>query len=136
MRTVEAGASDSDLIALLSEWSDLMAAGDFAAAADFLHQPSEESGAETWTADSLKTYIQNYGSWDERTGQDRMRVTSTAEAAQRAPAPHEVFSYKDRPPDIEFALPLNGEWSDLTAMIDVVEVDGRWAFVLYDLHVL
>lgn len=136
MRTVAAGTSDAELLDCLSEWSDLMAAGDFVAAADFLHPPTGESRAQTWTAETLKTYIENYGSWDKLPNGRRMRVTPTTEAAAARLAPHEVFSYRDRPPDIEFRLPLNGEWSDLTAMIDIREQDGLWAFVLYDLHVL
>jgi hypothetical protein len=136
MRTVRAGASDTELIDCISEWSDLMAAGDFAAAADYLHPPREESGAETWTADKLMTYTRNCGSWDELPNGERMYVTPTAEAVTARSAPHEVFGYENRPPDIEFRLPMNGAWSDLTAMIDVVECDGFWAFILYDLLVL
>jgi hypothetical protein len=33
-----------------------------------------------------------------------------------------------------FTLPLNDEWSDVTAMFDIVEEDG--ALVLDDIHVL
>jgi hypothetical protein len=136
MRTVTADASDTELIACLSEWSDLMAAGDYAAAVAFLHPPAEGSNAETWTATSLKTYIENYGSWDRLADGSLMRVTSIASAEHRRRAPHEVFRYQHQLPDIEFRLPLDGEWSDLTAMINMVEVNGRWAFVLYDLQVL
>lgn len=59
MRTVSANASDTELVECLNEWSNLMAAGDFAAAVDFLHPPVRGSGAETWTADGLKIYIEN-----------------------------------------------------------------------------
>ena len=137
MRTVEAGASARELVGCISEWSDLLAAGDFAAGVDFLHSPSEDSGVERWTAESLKTYIENYGSWDELADGSRMRVTpidrlTEADGHER----HYVYRFEDRPPNVEFTLPLDGEWSDLTAIFDVVELDGRWAFVLYDLRVL
>jgi hypothetical protein len=136
MRRVRVGASDVELFGCLSEWSDLMAAGDFIAAAEFLHPPTEESGDQTSTAETLKIYIENYGSWDELDDGRFMRVTPTAEAATVQPAAHEVFSLKNRPPSIAFQLPLNGEWSDLTAVIEVHEQDGLWAFELYDLRVL
>jgi hypothetical protein len=37
---------------------------------------------------------------------------------------------------VELDLPLNGEWSDLTALFEFGPVDGGIALSLYDLHVL
>lgn len=112
-----------------------MAAGDFVAAADFLHPPAAESGTPTWTARTLEAYIENYGWWEPLADGRRMRVTPIAEAAATRPGIHEVRTYDDGPPEIDFQLPLDGSWSDLTAMIEVRERDGLWAFVLYDLQV-
>lgn len=36
---------------------------------------------------------------------------------------------------IDFDLPLNGEWSDLTAQFEVVAVSNGWTLLLRDLHV-
>jgi hypothetical protein len=135
MRTVEAGARDSELLDCLNEWIELMAAGDFTAAADYLCPP-EGSNAEHWTAETLRTYIENYGSWEPLADGSRVQVTSVADAAREAPARHEVYAVDGQAPHIEYDLPLDGEWSDLTAIVHIVENDGRWAFLLYDLRVL
>jgi hypothetical protein len=41
-----------------------------------------------------------------------------------------------RPPGVEYDLPLNGEWSDLTAIFHLMRVESGWAYSLWDLHVL
>ncbi|WP_212841408.1 hypothetical protein [Catellatospora sp. IY07-71] len=137
MQTVAPHASDSDLIGCIEEWVGLLAAGSFVAAAQFLCPPAEVSRGEPWTAESLETYIADYGWWEPLDDGRRMHVTSAAGAGAGGDlTPHrDVIRYDDRPPRIEFSLPLNGEWSDLTAVFHLVEVDGAWAFDLYDLRV-
>src|ERR1700742_400827 len=104
MRTVHAGASDAELVECLSEWSDLMAANDYARAADFLHPSAREADGVTWTADDLRSHISRYGA-----------VTPTRDADRKRVAPHEVFRFRDPAllPEVEFVFPLNGQWSDL-----------------------
>jgi hypothetical protein len=133
---VETDASDDELISAVRSWVDLLAIGDFAAAARFLHPPTAASDVEGWTADSLETYIANHGSWEPLDDGRRMRVTPIESAGGSLTPRFEVNRNDDRPPSIEFDLPLDGEWSDLTALFELVEVDGKWAFTLYDLHVL
>lgn len=89
-----------------------------------------------WTAEDLEVYLANYGSW-EALGDGRiMRVTPIASAVGELVPRFEVVR-GDGLPVIEFDLPLNGEWSDLTAVFELTETaDGRWGFLLYDLHVL
>ena len=55
----------------------------------------------------------------------------------------EVYRYnqqRDQSPQAigsaEYNLPLNGEWSDLTAIFELVMVDGALGLWLYDIHVL
>jgi hypothetical protein len=47
-----------------------------------------------------------------------------------------VFRPEGRLPLIDFDVPLDGEWSDLTAQLEVIAVPDGWALFLYDLHVL
>jgi hypothetical protein len=137
MRTAHVDASDSELVRFIEDWVDLLASGDFAAASRFLHPPDEAALSEEWTAENLELYIANYGSWDPLDDGRRMHVTPIDGASGDLVPVREVSRYDDRPPRIDFDLPLNGEWSDLTALFDLVQVDdARWAFVLYDLRVL
>lgn len=89
-----------------------------------------------WTADRLKLFITNYGS-DQPLADGRRMTVTPIEAAQGRQDPYQdVTRFEDRPPMIEFDLPLDGEWSDLTAIFDLIDVGGGWAFALQDLHVL
>ena len=37
---------------------------------------------------------------------------------------------------VDFDLPLNGEWSDVTATFNIREVEDAWVLCLEDIHVL
>lgn len=128
-------ASDDQLLDCVRDWIGHLASGDYAAAAEFLHPPEREHAAE-WTAERLKLFITNYGSDQPLTDGRRMTVTPIESARGRQTPYQDVTRFEDRPPMIEFDLPLDGEWSDLTAIFDLIDVDGRWAFALQDLHVL
>ncbi|HCT80373.1 MAG TPA: hypothetical protein DGG94_07990 [Micromonosporaceae bacterium] len=136
MRTVRAGASDDELLACVRDWVALLAAGDFAGAVEFLVFPEGVYAPGRWTAEDLEVFLANYGSWDPLGDGRIMRVTPIESAVGELAARFEV-DRGDGPPAIEFDLPLNGEWSDLTARFELTgTADGRWGFLLYDLHVL
>lgn len=130
MREVSTDSSDQVLIGCMSEWVTLMAADDFVAAVAFLG-PREVP--PEWTPSSLETYISNYGSWRPLLDGRQMRVTPLPAAAP--PEWAQVVHNPNRPPGIDVRLPLDGEWSDLTAEIHLVDSNGGWAFTLYDLLV-
>ena len=83
--------------------------------------------------------IVGYGSPEPRDGHDH-RVTSTALAAGGRTPTHEVERYEARAGDrvghVWFDLPLDGEWSDLTATFDIERRAGRLVLVLDDVHVM
>lgn len=49
----------------------------------------------------------------------------------------DFYFYKDNSGlTVDYDLPLNGEWSDLTAIFSFKSKDGGFAFYLDDIHVL
>lgn len=80
MRVLPAEASDQALLDAVREWVDLVARGDFTGAVEFLHPPPPDSRMETWTPESLATYISNYGWWEPLEDGRTMRVTPIATA--------------------------------------------------------
>jgi hypothetical protein len=127
-------ASDDDLLDAVRRWVDVVASGDFQGAIDFLFPA--EYGGQPWTASGLETYIANYGFWEPLGDGSTVRMTPIATAGGDKLPVQEVSRYVDRLPEIDFDVPLDGQWSDLTAQFIVVEVDGKWALSLYDLHVM
>lgn len=132
---VRRDATDEEILDGVREWVALLAAGDFASASSFLHL-DDDAFSMPWTPERLEDWIANYGFDEPLDGGRRMRVTPIETAVGDLPPRFEVLRDRDEPPEVEFDLPLNGEWSDLTAIFKLAEVDGGWALTLYDLHVL
>lgn len=132
-------AVDEEILAAVEAWTELLAAGRFDDAfAQTLHR--QDVG---WTPELMRTVIANYGSVVPYEDGRTFHVTSPA----HLPRDHGFFfgveRYDDDPNRPQeyvgaamYTLPLNGEWSDLTALFDLVLVDGLLHLSLDDLHVL
>lgn len=136
MQTYAVSATDSDLLAAAREWINLLAAGRFADALAFLYRlPAEE-----WTPDYLARWIENYGFDQPLTDGSKMKATPTDSAAGTLSLA-EVWRYDEIDEDTGLPLvarvlhdvPLDGEWSDLNAVFNVLRVDDSLVFDLYDL---
>ncbi len=137
MTRFSADASDAEIINGIRQWVDALANDDYEAAYAMLqHAPDEP-----WTADFLRRWIANYGRhealkdgatfhvthWETATGRETHYQDVT-----RRDAPHMNGSVGD----VHYDLPLNGEWSDLTAIFDILKNDGALVLQLDDVHVL
>lgn len=135
--------SDDQILALCREWAELVAADWLDDALRLLWVPPDYDPSQHWTPESLRTYIENYGSWEPLTDGSRWRITSFVSV--RLPADRPAFRpvadvFRDgrntRAGRVDVDLPLNGEWSDLTAQFEFRPVRDGIAVSLYDLHVL
>ena len=143
MRLLRVDASDDDILGVCREWVDLVAAGRLVEAIDLMYVPTSYDRSQLWTPESLETYISNYGSWDPPRDGRVVRVTPLgtarlpAESPQRRPSADVIRLSSDyRAGSVDLDVPLDGEWSDLTAQFEFAPVDGGIGISLYDLHVL
>jgi hypothetical protein len=143
MKVLQLDADDDEILAVCREWVDLVAAGRFRDAIDMLYIPASYDPSQHWTPESLQTYIGNYGSWDPLADGSVVRVTPIetaripADAPGRQPHANVVRPSSDpRAGSVDLDVPLDGEWSDLTAQFEFAPVDGGIGISLYDLHVL
>ena len=134
MRTLDPGASDEEILGAVLEWVRLLAADDYAAAAAFLKPHSDPR--YRLAPEELRAYIANYGAWEPDAAGRTMRVTSPDNAKGDRPGRVQIWRAEQMLPHVEFDLPLNRAWSDLTAVFDVEEEAGRWVLVLEQVHVL
>jgi hypothetical protein len=132
---------DAAILAAAEEWTDRLAAEDFAGAWEMLLHRAGEVWAPTPAA--LKARIRQCGCEVPIPGES-LRVTPTATAAgerwRRLPALSRTADGDTyRGPAIrgrlDWQLPLNGEWSDLVASFDLLEHDDVLVFVLAALRV-
>jgi len=131
-------ATDGELLGFCREWLDLVAADRFDEALGLLWVPPSYDKSQHWTPDKLRSYIENYGSWTPREDGTRWRVTPAIDAGDRPEERSTVARLDDDPHAgwVDLDLPLNGEWSDLTAQFEFAPVPGGTAVSLYDIHVL
>jgi hypothetical protein len=105
-----------------------------------LEPPPTETG---WTPELLARVIGNYGSVESRDDGKVFAVTPSATAVGAGPR-FEVTWY-GKPVGCgwgsavghaRYDLPLNGEWSDVTATFDIIETEEGVAVGLEDVHVM
>lgn len=143
MRLLGTDATDDEVLDLCRLWIELVATDRVEEAIDLLWVPPHYDESQHWTADSLQTYIENYGSWSPMVDGSKWRLTSmqTAMVPDRHAGSRpsaDLIRYRDDPHGgtAWLDVPLNGEWSDLTAQFEFGSVPGGTAVSLYDLHVL
>lgn len=134
MRAFPATASDEELLEAVDEWVELLAQERYGEAlATF-------GSREHWTPELLRQVIRGYGFPEPHPSGTVFRVTSRRDAAGK-----QHYRQVDRWPDpnligavgiVQYDLPLNGKWSDVTALFDVLSADDLLELRLDDIHVL
>ena len=128
MTLLPVNASDDQILSAVRAWAALLAAEDYDAAFALVECRPH------WTPELLHTVIRNYGSIDPMRDGSTYRVTPLV-TAEGGPTPrHRVDRLGDRV-SVWFDLPLNGEWSDLTATFDLEPRDEKLSLFLDDIHV-
>ena len=117
-------ASDQDILTIVRQWIDVLAKEDYAAVfAELSYMTAfNDPGNEV-----IQRQIKNYRSPDLYPGVTDFKVTDWRLAKGGKPNPRQtVIRYKPNDTKlagaVEFDLPLNGKWSDLTA--DLVFFDN------------
>lgn len=98
------------------------------------------------TPEIVKALIEGYGFAEpvENNDEPPLRVTSLNQMTESEPKDRQQVEWFDYHTErnahvlgmAHYDLPLNGQWSDLTAIFDIIKVEGGIALSLYDIHVL
>jgi hypothetical protein len=126
-----ANATDDEMLALVERWIDDLSRGDYAAAyARTSHDPYYE-----WTPELIHAVIAGYGLPEPH----RRGPFSVTDRLSAHGTPRYEIDREDLGPgtvaEVWYDLPLNGEWSDLTATFRF-ERDGDFLrAVLQEIHV-
>jgi hypothetical protein len=127
------GVNDEELLQLVGAWIDDLARGDYESAfARTKHDPYYG-----WTPALIERVIDGYGLPEPHPSGVRYAVTDRA-AARGTPRLRHVDREGVRSPVIarvEHDLPLNGEWSDLTASFRVEQTVEGVKIFLEEIHV-
>ncbi len=133
---IPTSAGPSDLIAFVHRWFGLLAVGRDDAAAAELDEPN--SYGQRWTGPAIRAALEEAfpeGCRFRAEHAEGLRVTDPLGAS--GSAQDTVVELKDRGGySVWCSVPLNEEWSDLSALFTFVRRDEGFAVVLDDLHVL
>ena len=131
--TLPLNTTDDELLGFVEMWIDDLARGDFAGA----FARTKHDAYYAWTPELLESVIAGYGLPEPHPSGTHYVVTSRAAARGRAhtrtveredaSSPIVARLYHD--------LPLNGEWSDLTASFRVERTPDGLDVILEEIHV-
>jgi len=131
--TLPAEPTDDEILRAADDWVDDLERGDYATAfARTVHDPYYG-----WTPDLIRAVIAGYGLPEPHPSGEVFRVTSRATARGRARY-REVDREAVTPGAvavIRYDLPLNGEWSDLTATFRLESREDGAELILEEIHV-
>ena len=135
MKVLPANASDETILNRVREWVNLLAADRVEEALALL---SAEDAERDWPPDRVREAIAGYEL--EPDVLSAVTPVETARAEDIQPS-HTVdrWEHESRPGvvgDVAFDLPVNGVWSDLTALFWIKQVPEGLALELYDIHIL
>jgi hypothetical protein len=129
-----ASASVSDLIAVVMRWVEVLAAEQYEQA----YGMTAHDSYHKWTPDLIRLVIEGYG-LPEPHPRGPFRVTPRGQAMGDC---YELVAERYQEPfpsgaigEVRFNLPLNGEWSDLTAVLAIYPVERQLVLCLNEIHV-
>ena len=127
-------ADDESILGYIDHWCDLLAKQRYAAALAAVHGGAEPNH---WNPELLEKVINGYGLPEPHPCGEVFVVTerTTAKGKQH----HREIQREDfgdpHIGDLWYDLPLNGEWSDLTAAFDLKRDGSQLGIVLDQVHV-
>ncbi len=132
MKDLDLAASDEDILCAVRQWVDLLVQEQYQKAYDELYHMEPSQGNEL-TAENIEDNIRKY----HQPGAVPGKVTPLETATGGLPPRHNV----DRSPGaaegfVWFDLPINGQWSDLTATFDVLRHGDALVLRLQDIHIM
>ncbi len=133
MKTLPAEASDQEILDTVREWVEFLAEERYDEAYHFF--VNTEHNPRNWSPQLLKTVIQTYGFHDKR---EFHRVTPVEKTTGGVKPRHDIHRDDDNDQQgfIWFDLPLDGKWSDLTAVLTFHANNKRLSIELESIEVM
>lgn len=129
-------AVEQTLVAFVRRWFKLLSAGRWEEACDLIDEPN--CWGIVWTPERIKQVVANTfrpGCRFMSRHPEGIRWTDPDELGEGG-CPDVYLDDERNRYQVDHDVPLNGEWSDLTAQFEFHRRPGAYAVVLHDLHVL
>jgi hypothetical protein len=137
--TFSTTAADADLLSAIRQWNDALAHQEIPIAFDMTYHGSEDS----WTPTLLAAAAASYDDGADDNTLAQITPWETAVVADVRPR-HEVTWYerpnqRRSPPVVGYIwvdLPYRGQWSDVTAIFNILQIDAQLVLELESIHVM
>jgi hypothetical protein len=133
MPAVISSRSDTAVVLVIERWLEYLVAEEYPEALAML------AASELWTPELLQRVIFNYGFIEPHPRGTTFVVTPVATATGDGPRVQVTWFGEPTQGAVGYArydLPLNGEWSDVTASFDILETPEGLTLALDDVHVM
>ncbi len=136
MLRVQSENLSKEFTAFIQAWFDLIANGQAAQACAALDKPN--SYGIRWTPEKIfEVLSDNFGPGTVFASKHPDGPVITSASSTKGKASVDVVQFKDGSGySVEHDVPLNGEWSDLTAQFEFFGSSPEFEVILHDLHVL
>ena len=126
--------TDEEILSAVESWIDDLARADF----DSAYARTDHDAYYGWSPELMRSVIAGNGL--PVTGEQETKFAVTTRALAQGLAPRRTVDRDVKAPSaiayVEYDLPLNGKWSDLTATFRVEARESGCALVLEQIHVL
>src|SRR5262249_55871439 len=131
----------ADILALVEQFVDNLATRDYGVAHSLLRQSQHYA---YWTPALIEEVISSYGPPTGESDVERSQVTARSSAREAGYSPCREVTFYEEPStlrdasigDVHYDLPINGVWSDLTAIFGIHRDEAGVTLELEDIHVL
>ena len=136
MLHIDSNNIEKELIHFVQKWFDLIADGEFEEACKKLDKPN--CYGIKWTPEKIQDIIKDEFGPETIFGDEHKNgVFFSAVKDTNGSYRSDVLEFDDgRGYSVEHDVPLNGEWSDLTAQFEFLGKTPVFEIILHDLHVL
>jgi len=132
--TLSSNPSDDEILTAVEAWVDDLALGNYASA----YARTDHDTYHRWTPELMQSVIEGYGL--PAVEKDARRFAVTSRVLASGSTPRRTVDRATMPPNaiayVEYRLPLNGTWSDLSATFRVEPRTFGSKLVLEEIHVL
>ena len=125
--------ADEEILCAVEAWIDDLSRGDF----DSAYARTDHDKYYQWSPELMRSVIEGYGS--PLSAEPKRKSSVTSRTLALGEAPRRVVDREAMPPNsiayVEYRLPLDGIWSDLSATFRVEPRETGSALVLEEIHV-
>jgi hypothetical protein len=131
MKRFKTQSLHEEITIFIRDWIELLSNNEFQKACHLLDAPESTNNEISWSVSNLKEAFLDYDSVG------RMPIINNPYQLDLTKEKIDFYKYDDDSGwAVDYDIPLDGEWGDLTAQFSIKKVGDAYSIMLEDIHVL